>query len=135
MSIRNVNLAKIHIAKAQLGMDDDAYRMLLARVAGVSSSKDLNPRQVAAVLAEFARLGWKAQSKQPGRARPNPAASRSAVIGKIEALLAQAGRPWEYADSMALHMFKIERVEWLQDSQVYRVMQALILDAGRHERG
>ncbi|MCO2667365.1 regulatory protein GemA, partial [Pseudomonas aeruginosa] len=40
MSLRAVNLAKIHIAKAQLGMDDDTYRALLARVAGVRSAKD-----------------------------------------------------------------------------------------------
>ena len=35
MSLRAVNLAKIHIAKAQLGMDDDTYRALLARVAEI----------------------------------------------------------------------------------------------------
>lgn len=135
MTQRTVNLAKIHIAKSQLGMDDDTYRALLARVAGVRSAKDLGPRQVAAVMAEFQRLGWQPQSKRPGRARPNPAARRQTVLSKVEALLADAGRPWEYADSMAKHMFKVERVEWLTDSQLYRLMQALILDAGRHGRG
>ncbi|MEN1769554.1 regulatory protein GemA, partial [Pseudomonas aeruginosa] len=53
MSLRAVNLAKIHIAKAQLGMDDDTYRALLARVAVVGS--DRRTKGVASVL----RLGMK----------------------------------------------------------------------------
>ncbi|HCA6404271.1 TPA: DUF1018 domain-containing protein, partial [Pseudomonas aeruginosa] len=64
MSLRAVNLAKIHIAKTQLGMDDDTYRALLARVAGVRSAKDLGPRQVDQVLVELQRLGWKPKSNR-----------------------------------------------------------------------
>lgn len=135
MNLRQANLAKIHIAKKDLGMDDDTYRALLARVAGVASAKDLNPRQVSAVLAEFQRLGWQPTSNPcAGRVRPQPARSRQAVMGKVEALLAEAGRPWSYADAMAERMFRIERVEWLDDSQLHRLMQALIIDAGRHGR-
>lgn len=70
MSLRAVNLAKIHIAKAQLGMDDDTYRALLARVAGVRSAKDLGPRQIDHVLVELQRLGWKPKSNRQGRATP-----------------------------------------------------------------
>ncbi|MDN6860721.1 regulatory protein GemA [Pseudomonas sp. CAN2814] len=134
MSLRNVNLAKIHIAKAQLGMDDDAYRALLGRVAGVRSAKELGPRQVAQVLAEFQRLGWKPESKQQGRATPKVPQNRQIVLKKVEALLASASRPWSYADAMAKRMFKVERVEWLDDDQLYRLMQALIIDRSRHEQ-
>lgn len=134
MNRRHLDLAKIHIAKAQLGMDDETYRALLARVAGVTSAKQLTPRQASAVLAELQRLGWQPQSKHEGRARPRPAPSRTAVMGKVEALLAEAGRPWSYADAMARHMFKVERVEWLDDGRLHRLMQALIVDAGRHGR-
>ena len=134
MSMKKAQLAKVHIAKQQLGMDDDSYRALLARVAGVKSAKDLNPRQMGAVLAELERLGFKPKSTRQGRSKPNPAKSRVSVMNKIEALLAEAKRPWAYADSMALHMFKVERVEWLNDSQIYRLMQALVIDAQRHGR-
>lgn len=134
MSMKKAPLAKVHIAKQQLGMDDDSYRALLARVAGVKSAKDLNPRQMGAVLAELERLGFKPKSTRQGRSKPNPAKSRVSVMNKIEALLAEAKRPWAYADSMALHMFKVERVEWLNDSQIYRLMQALVIDAQRHGR-
>lgn len=130
-----MSLARIHIAKSQLGLDDETYRALLARVAGVRSAKDLNQRQMRAVLAEFQRLGWTPRpSKRQGRATPRPASSRRAVMAKIEALLAEAERPWAYADGMAMHMFKVARVEWLDDSQLQRLMQALIIDAQRHGR-
>lgn len=134
MSLRAVNLAKIHIAKAQLGLDDDTYRALLARIAGVRSAKDLGPRQVTQVLAEFERLGWKPESKQQGRATPKVPKNRKVVLKKVEALLASASRPWSYADATAKRMFEVERVEWLDYDQLYRLMQALIIDRSRHEQ-
>ncbi|GAB5833910.1 regulatory protein GemA [Staphylococcus aureus] len=132
MSLRAVNLAKIHIAKAQLGMDDDTYRALLARVAGVRSAKDLGPRQIDQVLVEFQRLGWKPKSNRQGRATPKVPQNRQTVLRKITALPASAHPPWSYADHMARRMFQVERVEWLDDSQLYRLMQALIIDRSRH---
>lgn len=127
------SLAKIHIAKSQLGMDDDTYRALLARVAGVRSAKDLSPRQIGAVLAEFVRLGFQPKpAKKAGRAVPKPAPDRAALVGKIEAFLAEANRPWAYADAMALRMFKVERVEWLDSGQLQRLVAAFVYDAKRH---
>lgn len=133
-----MSLAKIHVAKSQLGMDDDVYRELLARVAGVRSAKDLSPRQIGRVLAEFERLGWKpkatAKGKAQGRTAPNPAAEREKLVGKIKAQLTEAGRPWEYADAMALRMFTVERVEWCDTDQLRRLVAALAYDAKRHGR-
>lgn len=129
------SLAKIHIAKAQLGLDDDTYRTLLARVAGVRSAKELSPRQIGAVLAEFERLGWQSKpAKNSGRKVPKPAPERQKLIGKIEAFLAEANRPWAYADGMSLRMFQVERVEWCDSEQLRRLIAALSYDAQRHGR-
>ncbi|SNT07279.1 gp16 family protein [Pseudomonas segetis] len=129
------SLAKIHIAKSQLGLDDETYRALLARVAGVRSAKELNPRQIGAVLAEFERLGFKpTAAKRSGRAAPKPAVDRKALIGKIEAQLADADRPWAYADAMAKRMFKVERVEWCDSDQLRRLVAALTYNAKRNGR-
>lgn len=49
----------IHIAKAQLGLDEEAYRELLQDVAGVGSSKDLDLQGFRKVMAELERLGFK----------------------------------------------------------------------------
>ncbi len=51
-------LAKIHIARKELGLQVAEYRALLQRVAKVESAKDLSDRAAVAVIAEFKRLGW-----------------------------------------------------------------------------
>lgn len=131
MNRRNQQLSKIHIAKKDLGLDDETYRALLARVTGQSSAKDLTPLQVAKVLQEFERLGWK--SKQ-GRSKPKPAADKAKLVGKIEAQLAEAGRPWEYGDGLAKRMYNLDRLEWLDAEQLGGVVAALAKDAKRHGR-
>jgi len=132
---KSAQIAKIHIAKAQLGMDDETYRAFLMRVAGVQSSKQLTPKQLGRVLFELEKLGFKpTASKKAGRARPRLPESRSKILSKIEALLSEAGRPFAYADGMALQMFKRQRLEWLTDIELYKLLQALIIDAGRRKR-
>lgn len=131
MNRRNQQLSKIHIAKKYLGLDDDTYRALLSRVTGKSSAKDLSPLQVANVLREFERLGWKPTH---GRDKPKPAADRAKLVGKIEAQLAEAGRPWEYGDGLAKRLYKVERLEWLDSVQLQGVVATLAYDAKRHGR-
>lgn len=127
---------KIQIARRQLDLTDDAYYAILARVAGVKSSKELTQGQISRVLIELERLGFKpkAAAKRAGRAKPTPAAERKKLVGKIEAQLAEAGRPWTYADAMALRMFQVERVEWCDPDQLRRLVAALAYDAKRNGR-
>ncbi|WP_165669339.1 gp16 family protein [Metapseudomonas otitidis] len=131
-------LTLIQIARRQLDMDDDAYRAMLMRTAGVESSKALTPRQIGRVLAELERLGFKSTSpkKVPakGRQTAEPAPERAALIGKIERQLAEAERTIAYADGMARRMFKVERVEWCDPDQLRRLVAALAYDAQRHGR-
>lgn len=133
--IHRGKLAQIHIARQELGLTDEDYRAILARTAGVSSAKQLTNRNVGYVIAEFKRLGWEPKpAKKAGRKAPNPPRSRQRVMDKIEAMLTAAGRPWAYADGMAQRMFQVERVDWLDDDQLHRLMQALIIDAKRQGR-
>lgn len=46
-----------------LQMSDDAYRALLQRITGKTSSKQLSLSEINAVLDEYKRLGWKPVSK------------------------------------------------------------------------
>lgn len=68
---RQANLAKIHIAKKQLNISDDAYRALLWDVAGVDSASKLDFHQQHAVLSRLIQLGFKAKrpKKQGATAR------------------------------------------------------------------
>lgn len=114
MAIAKAIIGKIHIAKQQLGMEDDIYRGLLARVAGVKSSKDLNSKQAGNVLREFERLGFQPKPSSKAKGKPKNFDQMPARITKIEALLADMHLPWAYADALARQMFKVEFVAWLK---------------------
>lgn len=126
-------LAKIHIAKKELGLDDDTYRAMLHNVAGVTSSKDLDAAGAARVIDHLKRCGWQPKASQAGK-KPNAARGRRALVGKVEALLADAKRPWRYADAMAQRMFGVDKVDWLDAEQLVKLVAALSYDAKRHGR-
>ena len=130
---RKKDLARIHLAKKELGLEDEAYRDLLKGTTGRTSSADLSAKERWQVLMAMAKLGAKAAAEPyPGRpARPR--ADKEALIGKIEAQLAEAKRPWAYAHAMALRMFKVNQVQWLDADQLHRLVAALAYDAKRQE--
>ncbi|AXE33101.1 MULTISPECIES: gp16 family protein [Chromobacterium] len=130
--MRNPALAKIHIAKKELGLDDDTYRAMLLSVGGAASSKDLSPAGVDRVLAHMKRCGWKPKSKAADK--PSVGQSKKRLVSKLEALLAEADRPWDYADAMAQRMYGVERAGWLAPVQLHGLVAALTYDAKRHGR-
>jgi len=52
-------LATIHVAKKQLGLDEDTYRAVLNRVTGKSSSGAMTEAERVAVVDEMRRLGFR----------------------------------------------------------------------------
>jgi phage gp16-like protein len=56
-------LAKLHIAKKQLGLDDDTWRDLLERETGKRSSKDMSDRERGRVLDVLKNHGFKPASR------------------------------------------------------------------------
>lgn len=126
-------LAKIHMAAKSLGMADDTYRDMLQMVTGKRSAGELNAGDLARVMSHLLRLGFTPKRKKVGNypGRPNPPISREAMIGKIEALLADAQRPWAYADGMARHMFKVDKVDWCTGEQLHKLIAALEYDKKR----
>lgn len=65
--------AIINIAKAELGLEEDDYRALLARVTGETSLRAMSERQKIAVLDEMKRLGFRVKSggkRMPASVKP-----------------------------------------------------------------
>lgn len=56
-------LAAIHIAKKQLGLDDDTYRAVLMRVTGKDSTRAMSERERIAVVSELRKQGFKPVEK------------------------------------------------------------------------
>lgn len=135
---RNPSLAKIHIAKKELGLDDATYRAMLLTHGGVNSSKDLTPIGAAKVLAHLERSGFKPKAAAAKRSTPGVGADRAPLMSKVGALLADAGRPWVYADGVAKRLFanttKVERIEFCDVEHLAKVVAALSFDAKRRAK-
>lgn len=124
-------IGAIKAGQAWLDWDDATYRSVLARLCdGKTSSTKCSLDELKRVREYMHEQGFPRQSGRHGK-RPKVASSRTAVLSKIEALLADAGRKWKYAETMCEHMFKVKRLEWLETEQLSSLMQALIIDAKR----
>ena len=62
------SLAAIHVAKKQLGLDDDTYRAVLVRVTGKDSAKGMTEAERQRVVEEMRKRGFKKASK-PSKSR------------------------------------------------------------------
>lgn len=134
---RRRELAKIHLGAKQLGMDRETYEACLWTLARVRSARDLDAGGRAAVLDHLRACGFRpapATTPRPGRPHNIGSEDRGAQLRKIEALLAQAKRPWAYADAMAKRMFGVDAVSWCNPTQLHKLIAALSYDARRHGR-
>lgn len=131
---RKSMIAKIHIAKAELGLCDETYRAFLMRETGKSSCKDINNQGLAKVLHALKKQGFIPKSNPHQAQKPKVCNTNSAMLGKVEALLADHQLPWNYAHSMAKQMFGIESVQWLHPWQLHKLVAALQIYANRKER-
>ncbi|WP_126456708.1 gp16 family protein [Sulfuriflexus mobilis] len=129
-SVRNTDLSKIHIAKKQLGMDDDTYRDMLWTISRVRSASNLDDAGRKKVLDHLRACGAKFTRK----GRTTPANARAGLISKIKAQLGAAKRQDAYADGMAKRMFHVDRYEWCDEAQLRKMIAALTYDAKRHGR-
>lgn len=131
---RRRDMAFIHLAKKQLGMDDATYRAMLWSVARVRSAADLDFTGLQRVRAHLERCGFKpAKGKRayPGRPANIDSADRGPLLRKIEALLTDARRGWDYAHAMAKRMFHVERLEFCAPEDLRKLIAALTYDQAR----
>lgn len=125
---RNGDLAKIHVAKKQLGMTDEDYRAMLWTQGRVKSSSDLDHAGRQRVLEHLKACGFKpiASSNAKRPARPTPAPEKIKLVRRIRAqLISLNGLPDSYADGIAKHMFGVQFYEWATCEQLQSITTAL----------
>lgn len=126
MALAKALLSKIHIARQQLGLQDDVYRQKLQAMFGKGSARDLNLRQAEQLLTEFKRLGWQPQPSKRAAGKPHNFSQLPAEVQVIEAQLAEMRLPWSYADKIAKQMFGVAKVAWLKKpDQLTAILAAL----------
>lgn len=137
---RRAMLAKVHLGAKDLGLREDERRDVLERLTTHRSSADCTDAQLEQVLAHFKSLGWSPKPAAGGQARTGtapdrkPARSRatSPVALKARALwisLYQLGvvrdRSEQALEAFAFRQLKVERLQWMDDGQGYRLIEAL----------
>lgn len=91
--IDNRTKAAIHVAKKQLGLDDDDYRAMLKREAGVDSARDLDDAGARRVMLWFDNHGFTRTDKAKGTA-----GDRRPIVQKARALWISLWQLDEVAD-------------------------------------
>jgi len=132
--------AEIHVLKSKAGMDEDAYRAFLAGW-GVSSSKELSPRQASEVVAALRRLagqdhGRAGARRSWGNLRYDELGRRRGMatprqLRMLEAMWMDVTRQTsrdaaiDAYHTWLLNRFGIGRPEWIEDNQVGKIKMAL----------
>lgn len=143
---RRPSLIKVQIARKELGLADDDYRMILSRLTGHSSSADCSDADLGRVLDEFKAKGWtpkvvaggKLRGREgkviiddplaPHRHRPadHPSAKKARALWLSLWNLGEVRDPSESAlESFARRQLKVERLQWADQAQVYKLIEAL----------
>jgi phage gp16-like protein len=142
--IGRAQIALVHVARAQLGIDEDTYREMLGSL-GAESSKDLDFARFDALMERFKAAGFRGRPKpaKPAGNRLRPvrdwmiereAPEKQPLLWKIEGLLTGLGLEWAYADGIARNMWGVSVVRWCQPDQLRGVVVALIRQRHRAER-
>lgn len=134
MNTKKILMAKVHIGKKELGLDDATYRDVLERVTGKRSCKKMLIGELEAVIKDMESRGFTPKAAPKHGKRPSVVGKRQPLMDKIEAMLADMGLHWNYAHGMAESMFGIKRLQWLNDSQLYKLTQALSVHQRREAR-
>jgi phage gp16-like protein len=110
----NPMLAKVHIAKAQLGLDDEMYREALKAVTGKTSAKLCSSNELEAVLKHFEKAGFKPK----GKAFSGPSTKYAAKIHALWISGWNLGVIRDNSDTameaFILRQTSISKAQWLQ---------------------
>ncbi len=126
----------IHVARQQLGIDDDTYRTLLNDRFGVASSKNMDWKQRKRLLDHFKACGFKVKStgKATGAVKTKPSRALAAdpesrKIRSLWILLHELGavrNPSEEALAIYVkRLTKVDALQWITGDQAETVIETL----------
>ena len=124
MTISKQQKALLHVAKGKLGLDDDLYRQALIRIAGVTSSTELDQAGFEAVMGFFEYCGFRPLGKGAPRYGNRPGMATFAQLELIRELWREVHCHARECDDEALS-------GWLRKYHKVDSMRFLTLDAAR----
>ncbi|ARO88137.1 regulatory protein GemA [Nitrosospira lacus] len=128
--IRKRELAQIHIAKQQLGLDDETYRSMLWTVARVKSASDLDWAGRKNVLDHFKSHGWTNRpSRKAKQSRPLADDPQSKMIRALWLSLHEKGIVRDPSErALAAYVKRVTRreaLQWLNVKEAAHVIETL----------
>jgi phage gp16-like protein len=130
---RNADLACIHIAAKQIGMDKRHYRALLMERYGRDTAANLDDSQRADLISELVRRGARIGRGNRKEKPDTPMCARE-QRAFLDDLLAKAGLTETYVTSMAKRMYKVDSTHWLTAQQLGAIVAAVKRHIGRSKR-
>ena len=122
---RRALLAKIHIARKQLGIEEDDYRTILREEAGRASAADCTEAALEKVLARLQRLGFKPLPSKRGAAS-HPMARKARALWISLHQLGVVRNPSEQAlEAFAKRQLECEKLVWARQSEAFKLIEAL----------
>lgn len=124
---RRAMLAKVHIAKKQLQLDEDDYRQLLLDEAGVDSAGDADEAGLKAMLRRLEGLGFKPVPKKgQSRQAQSPMARKARALWISLYHLGEVRNRSETAlEAFAKRQLKCERMAWANQREAAKLIEAL----------
>ncbi|MGQ8367111.1 gp16 family protein [Glaciecola sp. 1036] len=134
--MRQALIAKIHIAKKELGLDDDTYRAAVSLATnGKTSCKNCSIKELENVLLAMRKRGYVPKAKSQGKKKKSPGSRvprRFEEVNKVRALWCEMHRHGFLVDGSenalakyVKRMTKIESPEWLNHESGYKVIESL----------
>ncbi len=130
MSNRRALLAKVHIALKDLGIDDAAYRGVLAELFGKKSAKDLSDKQLVALCEHFTRRGWEPKRKTSKGVKPARKdfyeIPKGVGLERIKKYIAGLWKMLGYElaglDTRVKKQFGVDKFLWLDDMAALQIL-------------
>lgn len=125
---RRALIAKVHVAKKQLGLNDDDYRAVLLRIGGATSAADLSDTKLADVISEFSRKGFTTKARPVGTPRPadHPVALKARALWISLHQLGAIDNPSEPAlEAFACRQLGVPKLQWANQAHGYKLIEAL----------
>lgn len=139
---RRALIAKVHVAKKEMNLLDDDYRAMLVRVTGHLSASECDVTQLRRMVEELKAKGFKpkpARGRSMRGAAPATPAADHPSAKKARALwislhhLGAIHNPSEQAlEAFARRQLGVERLQWANQAQSYKLIEALKAIAERH---
>lgn len=121
---RRALLAKIHVALKELGLTDDDYRAVLFRVTGKASATACSDSKLEEVVKELQAKGFKPKPK--AHAADHPVARKARALWISLHHLNVISNPAEEAlEAFARAQLRVEKLQWANQSQGYKLIEAL----------